>query len=124
MTFTAPLFLLLLLTLPLLIWLGRPSRGPSRAREWFSLGLRLFIALLLIGGLAGLELTRPSNKLSVVFLVDHSDSIPDQARQLQLNYVREALQHMKSSDRAAVILFGGDALVERPFSNSKDADAF
>jgi Ca-activated chloride channel family protein len=124
MTFTAPLFLLLLLTLPFLIWLGRPSRSPSRLREWVSLGLRLLIALLLIFGLAGLELKRPSNKLSVVFLVDHSDSVPAEARQLELNYVRDALQHMKSADKAAVILFGGDALVERPFSNSKDVDAF
>ena len=111
MTFTAPLFLLLLLTLPFLIWLGRPSRGPSRMREWISLGLRLLIALLLIFGMAGVELKRPSNKLSVVFLVDHSDSVPAAARQFELSYVRDALRNMKSADKAAVILFGGDALV-------------
>ena len=63
MAFTAPLFLLLLLFLPLLIWLGRPSRGPSRMRELVSLGLRLVIALLLILGLAGLEIKLPANRL-------------------------------------------------------------
>src|SRR4029077_3731802 len=77
-----------------------------------------------IGGLAGLELKRPSDKLSVVFLVDHPDSIPAEARQVELNYVRAALQHMSLNDQAAVIVFGGDALVERPFSTSKDLDDF
>ena len=54
MTFAAPWFLLLLLALPFLVWVGRPSRGPSRRREIFSLALRLLIALLLILGLAPL----------------------------------------------------------------------
>src|SRR5574337_1944763 len=124
MLFTSPLFLLLLLSLPLLVWLGWPSRGPSRRRELLSLALRLVIALLLVAGLAGLEVNRAADELSVVFLVDASDSMPPAARQLALGYVRTALQRMGPKDRAGVILFGADALVERTLSGKKELENF
>ncbi len=124
MVFTSPLFLPLLLFLPCLIWLGWPSRGPSRGREILSLSLRLLIALLLITGLAGLEIKRTADELSVVFLVDSSDSMSPQARQLTLDYVRAALQRMGPKDKAGVILFGAEALVERPLSDRKELDTF
>ncbi|MCC7358661.1 MAG: VWA domain-containing protein [Anaerolineales bacterium] len=124
MTFSAPWLLLLLLALPFLVWLGRPSRGPSRRRELFSLALRLLIALLLILGLAGLELRRDADRLSVVYLVDHSDSMPPNARQVALEYVAAAMQQMGPNDQSAVIVFGGDALVERPLSPSKTLEGF
>ncbi len=124
MVFSSPLFLLLLLFLPLIVWLGWPSRGPSRRRETLSLGLRLIIALLLIAGLAGLEMKRAADELSVVFLVDSSDSMPPEARQLALDYVRAALQRMGPKDKAGVILFGADALVERTLSARKELDNF
>src|SRR5438309_6675306 len=100
MAFTAPWFLLLLLSLPFIIWLGWPSRGPSRRREIVSLLLRLLIALLLIAGLAGLELRRGADELSVVYLVDHSDSMPAVAQQVQLDYVRQAMQKMGPRDKS------------------------
>ena len=89
-----------------------------------SLGLRLLIALLLIAGLAGLEVKRAADELSVVFLVDASDSMPPAARQLALDYVRSALQRMGPKDRAGVILFGADALVERTLSDKKELENF
>ena len=124
MIFTSPWLLLLLLTLPLLLWLGWPSRGPSRRREIISLALRLLIALLLIASLAGLEFKRASDDLSVVYLIDYSDSMPAPARQLELAYVREALSHMGPNDQSAVVLFGAEALVERPLSANKELESF
>lgn len=131
MSFSSPFYLLLLLALPLVVWLGWPSRGPSRRREIFSLALRLLMALLLILGLAGLEIRRAANNLSVVFLVDSSDSmlvpleisgIETTPRGLALEYVRRALQAMGPDDEAGVILFGGDAVVERGLSPSETLD--
>lgn len=116
MRFTAPLFLFLLLLLPLFAYLGWPSRGPNRRREWVSLALRLAIVLCLILGLAGTQAVRATDELAVVFLVDASDSMPAQAKAAAATYVRDALAGMKPADQAAVILFGGDALVERPMS--------
>jgi uncharacterized membrane protein/secreted protein with Ig-like and vWFA domain len=118
------------------VWLGWPSRGPSRRREIASLGLRLLLALLLILGLAGLEVRRATNNLSVVFLVDSSDSmlvpitvgggataIETTPRQLAVEYVRRALLEMGPDDRAGVIVFGGDAVVERPLSPAETLES-
>ncbi|NJN53552.1 MAG: VWA domain-containing protein [Anaerolineae bacterium] len=50
------------------------------------------------------------------FLVDASDSIsPEQAQQAE-EFVRTAVSGMSPDDQTAVILFGGNALVERPMS--------
>ena len=114
MRFGSPFFLLLLLLLPLLAWMGWPSAGRWHRREFVSLVLRLVIAACLILALAGLQLVRGGNDLALVFLVDVSDSMPQQAVSGEIGYVREALAGMGPNDQAAVILFGADALVERP----------
>ena len=127
MRFTAPLALLLLLFIPGIIFLGWPARGFNRRREIISLVLRCILTLCLVLALAGLELTYTAGKgsaLGVVFLVDNSDSMPNAARQFSEDYVRQALKAMKPDDQAAVILFGGEALVERPMSPSKELSAF
>jgi uncharacterized membrane protein len=116
MTFTTPLALLLLLAIPYFVSLGRPRSRANRWRERTSLGLRLAILLLLILSLAGTQMVRAADDLAVVFLVDASDSIrPDQAEQAEA-YVRQAIDSMGPSDRAAVVVFGANALVDRPMS--------
>ncbi|MBK9208726.1 MAG: VWA domain-containing protein [Anaerolineales bacterium] len=116
MRFTSPLFLLLLLFLPITVWLGYPAAGQSRKREPTSLILRLVIVLCLILAISGLEIVQSGDNLAVVFLVDVSDSMPQQAVDAEVGYILEALQSMGVDDQAAVILFGADALVERPMS--------
>lgn len=119
MNFTTPLALLLLLALPYFIWLGRPRPAATRnkqGREWASLVLRLLIVFLLVFSLAGVQLVRAADELSVVFLVDASDSISrEQAAQAEA-FVRAAVETMGVNDQAAVVLFGANALVERPMS--------
>ena len=114
MRFTSPLFLLLLLLVPLVIYIGAPSKSASRRRELTSLILRLIIILCLIFAIAGLEIVQSGNNLAVVFLADVSDSMPQQAVDSEVNYIREALKSIGADDKAAIILFGADALVERP----------
>lgn len=116
MRFTSPLFLLLLALLPLFAWMGWPAPGSSRRREMLALILRLLIVLSLVLGLAGMEVVRPGSDLAVVFLVDVSDSMPQQAVDSEIAYVQEAIQGMGPDDQSAVVLFGADALVERPMS--------
>jgi len=51
------------------------------------------------------------NNLAVVlYLVDVSDSMPQQAVETEVGYVRDALKSMSADDKAAIILFGADAL--------------
>ncbi|MCA9924685.1 MAG: VWA domain-containing protein, partial [Anaerolineales bacterium] len=117
MNFTTPLALLLLLLLPYFVWLGRPRKTAVRRwREWTSLVLRLLILSLLVLSLAGTQIVRAADELAVVFLVDASDSIsPEQAAQAEA-FVQTAVAGMTPTDQAAVILFGANALVERPMS--------
>ena len=116
MDFTTPLALVLLLLIPYFLWLGRPSSQRGRRREWLSLGLRLTILLLLVLGLAGIRIVRAADELAVVFLVDASDSISKEEFDKAEEYVRLAIESMGPSDQAAVVLFGANALVDRPMS--------
>jgi Mg-chelatase subunit ChlD len=120
MAFSTPLLLLLLAALPIFAWLGWPSRSAARGREIASLAIRLVIAAALILALAGLEVVQPSDQLAVVFLIDASDSMPQTAKALALQYVRQSMQAMGRDDRAAVIVFGADALVERPMAAARE----
>lgn len=123
MRFTSPLALFLLLVLPAIAIMGWPRRGFGWRREVVSLGLRLLIALSLILALAGLEIVRAADQLAVVFLVDASDSMPASAQSFASDYMRQALAEMRPDDQAALIVFGGDALVERPMSSSNEMGA-
>ncbi len=114
MTFTTPIALVLLLLLPAIAALGWPRLAFRRRREAASLILRLLIVLLIVLGLAGLHIPRAAEQLAVVFLVDVSDSMDAAAQGAALDYVREAMAASTPQDSTALILFGGDALVERP----------
>jgi Mg-chelatase subunit ChlD len=114
MRFTSPLLLLLFLLVPLTAWMGWPSPGAGRRREFTSLTLRAVIIVCLILSLAGMEIVRAGDELAVVFLMDVSDSMPQQAVDSEVLYIRNAIESMSPDDRSAIILFGADALVDRP----------
>jgi Mg-chelatase subunit ChlD len=116
MRFTAPFFLFLLLLVPLTAWMGWPAKGPARKRESVSLTLRLVILLCLILSMAGLEIVRSGNELSVVFVMDVSDSMPQEAIESEIAFIQDAVSAMGPDDQSAIILFGSDALVDRPMS--------
>lgn len=116
MSVTNPLALILLLLIPYFVWLGQPRTPIRRWREVTSLGLRLTIFLLLTLSLAGTQLVRAADELAVIFLIDASDSMSaDQSAQAEA-FVREAMAQMTPNDQAGVIVFGANALVERPLS--------
>jgi hypothetical protein len=62
-SFATPWLLLLLIALPLIAWLGWPRYGGGKLRAWISLGLRLLIAMLLVFGMAGVEVRSLSDRL-------------------------------------------------------------
>jgi Mg-chelatase subunit ChlD len=116
MTVAYPLALLGLLALPYFLWLGRPRGVWTRGRAIAALALRGLIVLALVLSLAGLHMIRASDSLAVVFLIDASDSMPPAAVEEARLYAEEAIQAMRQQDQAAIIVFGTDALVERPMS--------
>lgn len=114
MAFTQPLFLLLLILLAYFAYLGRPAGRYGRGRAWAALVLRCLIVLLVALSLAGVQSIHGGDELAVVFLVDASDSVSEVEQEWALAFVEEALAAMGPEDRAALVLFGADALVERP----------
>ncbi|MEP7287579.1 MAG: VWA domain-containing protein [Chloroflexota bacterium] len=120
MSFSNPLALALLLAIPYFIWLGWPRVAYRRRRDLASLLLRLVLVVLLVLGLAGLQVVQAADKLAVVFLIDESDSIDQAARDQAQKYVRDAMSKMSLEDRAGVVVFGKNALVDHPVSVGKD----
>ena len=111
--FADPAWLLLLLLLPGFWWISRRyAVGLSPLRAWLALLLRGLGLACLAMALAGFTLLRTRDDLAVLFLVDGSDSVPAVAREHALDYAREAVKSMRPQDRAGIIVFGRDALVE------------
>jgi Mg-chelatase subunit ChlD len=120
-SFSRPEALILLAALlPLAVYVSRHSIALlRRAARRAALALRIVLTLLLVLALSGVGIVRASEHLSVVFLLDRSDSVGADQQALQAEYVRSALGEMRENDGAGVIVFGADALVDRPVLSEK-----
>jgi Mg-chelatase subunit ChlD len=99
----------MLLALP---FVGRRLSGHTPG-FWFGLALRAFVLLGLILGLAGIQVVQAVHETTVVFVVDRSDSVPQAEQKRAEEFIRTALTAMRPGDRAAIVAFGENALVER-----------
>ncbi len=115
-TFAAPAFLWLLLLLPVLwVYAYRRLAGLGRFRRPFAILFRTAVVVLLLMAAADMQLVRTNSDLTVIYLLDQSLSIPEQQRAAMIKYVRDEVKaHRHNKDRAGVIVFGGDAVIERP----------
>ena len=89
------------------------KRSWSQGRLWLGLGLRSLLLALIVLALAGLQIHVPAPTLSVVFVLDKSDSISPTDQAAGEEYIRQSVHQMPAGDKAAVVVFGKDALVER-----------
>ncbi|HEX6960766.1 MAG TPA: vWA domain-containing protein, partial [Lacipirellula sp.] len=125
LAFDRPAYLVLLLLIPGLWWLGyRSLAGLGRVRRFTALTLRSLVVLLIVFALADVQYQRRSEGLTVVYLLDQSLSIPPEQRELMIDYVRNSIgQHRNdgAGDRFAVIVFGRDAEVEVPPVSADEA---
>ncbi|MDP8924655.1 MAG: VWA domain-containing protein, partial [Chloroflexota bacterium] len=118
--FTQPLALLLLVLLPafwLLDWISR-THLPRRRRR-LVLAVRMLVVALLVLGLAGPRYIGQADEQAVAFLIDVSDSVTPPMREQQLAFVRDAMAAMTERDRAALIAFAGQAVVEQPLGGPR-----
>ncbi len=112
---SSPLFFLLLGIIPILLIINRYTRiEAARWREVGILLLRLGAVLCLILALVGLQQKDQENILSVVFLLDVSDSIPTAQQKAGIEQINTALAALKPTDLFSVILFAGGAAVSVP----------
>jgi Ca-activated chloride channel family protein len=82
-------------------------------RFWGSLILRTLLFIALIFALAGAQIVRRVDNLTTVFLLDSSDSVSPEERTRAEAFIEAALTTMREGDKAAIVMFGENALVER-----------
>ncbi len=109
-----PISLLLLLILPFFIWRWTRLRDLGPFRRTMALILRLVVALILIAAIAQLQFQSTTDILSVIFAVDLSESIPAAQRERAFSTMRESFEEMGKRDRAGVVVFGKDAVLDIP----------
>jgi len=116
--FEHPWMLLLLVLIPLTWWLGSHSlSGLGQTRRILALVFRSLVLLLITLALAGIQWIWISDKQTVIYLLDQSDSIPIAKRQLMLRFAIDSVKRHrreKRYDRAGLILFGREASIEIP----------
>ena len=118
LVFNSPWYLLLLLLLPAMWWFSFHSlSGLGRWRRLLALGLRTLVMLLIVAALAEMQYQRTSDRLTVIYLLDQSLSIPESRRDAMVRYVNASIRDQRQAekdDRAGVIVFGRNAEVEVP----------
>lgn len=110
--------LLLLLLLPV-IWFSSYGSlaGLGSGRRVAALAFRSTLLLLIIFALAGVQWVWKSDKLSVIYLLDQSDSIARVKRDLMLNFAIQSVRQFRNDqrdDRSGLIVFGREAAIEFP----------
>ena len=110
-----PLFFFLLGIIPILLIINRYTRvEAARWRKIVTLIMRLGAVLCLILALVGLQQKGQEDILSVVFLLDVSDSVPTMQQKAGIEQINTALDALKPTDLFSVILFAGGATVSVP----------
>ncbi len=125
LAFENPLALLLLLALPVIYLLGRDRLSlmtPFRRRV--ILAIRFLSMGAVILALAGPSMPVGDAGMSVAFVLDNSDSMSPSTRAADEAWVRKAISQMHQGDKAAVVSFGGDAVVSKQLSDEKQFGSF
>ncbi len=115
-TFSSPWYFALLAILPVLWWFSvRRLALLGPVRRWIVIGMRTLVVLLLIVALAEIQTVRVSERLTVIYVVDQSLSIPAGQRRAMIEHVNGAIEkHRQDDDRVGVVVFGRDAAIEIP----------
>ena len=116
--FDHPGFLCLLFFLPALWWIGFRSLGAlGKYRRAMALLFRSLVWTAIVFAIAGVQMIWVSDRVTVMYLLDQSESIPKVKRQVMLDYViRNVRRHRDTAreDRAGIVVFGRDASIEVP----------
>jgi len=108
----APQWLLLLLLL-VPMWLAAGRRTLQGPRAKLAFAVRALVVLALSLAAAGLVIKRPADRLGVVFVLDRSASLAEDARAAALRFVQEQAAGMGDEDEVAVVVVGDGAMVEQ-----------
>lgn len=114
--FNRPEYLWLLILLPAIWALSLMSlSGLGRIRWLLALVLRSGVLIAIVLCLAEIQWERRDERITVIYLLDQSESIPIEKRQRMLDYaVKDVARHRDPTveDKAGIIIFGADAKIE------------
>ena len=103
-------------------WLAWRRLGVGR-RQWrFAVIARVAVAALLLAALAAPTLRRGSDRVATVFVLDGSASLGPAGDAAALEWLREALARQPDDALSAVVVFGGDARLDRVLEQSPTFD--
>ena len=112
-----PWWLILMpILIPPLIWASyRGLAGLGKVRRILALLFRATVVTLIILALAEVQMIRRNDKLTTIYLLDVSESIPREWQKTMIEFVNGSIkQHKRAGDLAGVIAFGKNAKVESP----------
>jgi Ca-activated chloride channel family protein len=106
----------------LLLWSLRHSLAQfPRPQRIASCTLRSLFLLLLLLALAGLQAPIPVRELSVLFAVDHSLSVSQEASEQARNFLQQCQAARNSADKVGLVSFASKAQLLLPASEAKPA---
>jgi uncharacterized membrane protein len=116
--FETPGYLWLLVLLPLIWYWGYRHLGVlGPVRRWVALIFRSLVVIGIVAALAGVQMVWTSDRVTVMYVLDQSESIPEIKRTAMLEFVIAAVSKHRNDtrgDRAGLIVFGRDATIEIP----------
>jgi uncharacterized membrane protein/Mg-chelatase subunit ChlD len=114
--FGQPWWLVLLpLILPPMVWMSfRSLAGLGPVRRLLAILLRASIITLIVLALAEMQTVRRSDRLTTIFMVDASNSVPTDQKKAAIDYATGASRKRRKDDLAGVVVFGKGPRVEVP----------
>src|SRR5207237_3835052 len=83
-------------------------------RRALAILFRTTVIALIVLALAELQSVRRTDRLTTMFLIDASNSVPREHQKAALDYVTEASKKRRRDDLAGVVVFGREPRVEVP----------
>ena len=110
--FRTPLFLILLVAIPVLIFVQRRTHlGTTKWRKRVTFFLRGAALLCAILALANLHRTQKEQRLAVVFLIDTSESVQPIQREKAVKQINAAVAKLRPTDLFGIIGFARETSV-------------
>jgi uncharacterized membrane protein len=109
------MLILIPMIVPPLIWMSyRSLAGLGPVRRTMAILFRTAVITLIVLALAELQSVRRTDRLTTMFLLDVSNSMPKEQQKAALDYVTEASRKRRRDDMAGLVVFGREPRVEVP----------
>lgn len=116
------LLLILVLLLLVIEWIVYIRQVNTSKKKQF-LFVRMVLMLVIICAMAGLSFTKKQIKNETIFLVDVSDSMSGNVQDIE-NYLKRTIADMPEHNKAGVVVFGKDTIVDQFVSEQKVFSTF